>query len=290
MNPPVENKGKQKVSKGGASSESAEDTAAILARAAAKKRKPDTVPPKAEKGSSSDKTQPVDTESSTVSHTSSQATSEPKSEAKLSKRIQRTYANMIQKSVTATVTADQSFGLAVVVKSIDSNLREPKLRKESITYLTQKSPEKLNQLICSAIGDFCNQFVQLDSESTDKKGFDANKVLRESFGYIMENNADDPRDLAGVEEAKKAVIIESWTPNKDLLEMFTTTQLAIISNDSGFEQAYNDIHKSETAWATYINKHRKDEVIAEILKTSFDWSGFAPKNYIELGLSYSTPL
>lgn len=290
MNPPVENKGKQKVSKGGASSESAEDTAAILARAAAKKRKPDTVPPKAEKGSSSDKTQPVDTESSTVSHTNSQATSEPKSEAKLSKRIQRTYANMIQKSVTATVTADQSFGLAVVVKSIDSNLREPKLRKESITSLTKKSPEKLNQLIFSAIGDFCNQFVQLDSESTDKKGFDANKVLRESFGYIMENNADDPRDLAGVEEAKKAVIIESWTPNKDLLEMFTTTQLAIISNDSGFEQAYNDIHKSETAWATYINKHRKDEVIAEILKTSFDWSGFAPKTNIELGLSYSAPL
>ncbi|MDA0152437.1 ParB N-terminal domain-containing protein [Vibrio sp. Makdt] len=274
-----------KAKKANAQTESAEDTAAILARAAAKNGtstsepdtdKKDVVAPKAkankkEAQTPSDKS-PVETEQQT--------------QAKLSKKIQRTYANMLQDAVAETIHTNPSFALAVIAMSVDSSLRSPKFGKETITTLCNKTPQELQVMVQNSIAAFTKQMVLMDSDASDKTKFNANEVMRNTFSLTIENNADDPRNIAEIEKQKKAVIIESWKPTKDLLSIFTIQQLAIIANESGFEQAYCAAKGKENAWAQITNSS-KDKVLSALLDFEFDWASYAPKSYIEMGLTYT---
>ncbi len=280
VNPP---KAKKATKQG--DSESAEDIAAFLAKASTKNSQQNTTV------QSQDTTVPdeVNKETAVDKPIKQTPVEETKSVAKLSKKIQRTYANMLQKAVSSEIATCETFSLAFVAKAVDSKLRTPLLSNETIPSLTTRSVPELNALISTSLGKFFTQEVLLDSDAADISGFNANKVLREAFANVMKLKADDERDQKEIDEAKKKVIIESWTPSIELLDMFTTQQLAIICNESGFESAYCESKGSDIALAQVFNSSRKPEIIKEVLQFSYDWSNYAPKAYIELGLKYQKP-
>lgn len=280
-------KPKQKKSKSSTdNTESAEDTAAFLAKAASRKSQGSEI--KSTNNHSSDQNSCALTAQDKVDNKPIDET-ESKSVAKLSKRMQRTYANMIQEAVSSEISSCEAFAYAFIAKAVDSKLREPLLDKESVDSLTKRPVAELHALINKSIGKFFTQTVLMDSDAADIRDFNANKVLRKSFGHVMALKAEDKENLNSIRQAQTEVIVKSWNPTVDLLNIFTTPQLAIVCNESGFESAYCTSKGSDVALAQIFNSKPKADIIKEVLDFDFDWSSYAPKAYIELGMEYQAP-
>lgn len=116
------------------------------------------------------------------------------------------------------------------------------------------------------------QTVLMDSESADRSGFEANKVLRTIMTEQL--NEDSVRERA----------IASWTPSKAIWQLHTKAQIAIICNESGFESAYDKKHE-QSSWAKVMNGSVSD-IIDKLTSFQFDWSHYAPPAYIEMALKY----
>ncbi|MEF1335827.1 hypothetical protein REH81_03385, partial [Vibrio rotiferianus] len=193
---------------------------------------------------------------------------------KLSKKTERTYANMIQKMAGGFVSAQLSeqFALAAMIKGLSNSLRFENHIKEDIPTLALMESEQLKGMLQQLLGSFMAQDVPLDSESTDRSDFDANKVLRTIMTKSL--SEDDIRERA----------IASWVPSTDIWKLHTKAQISIITDESGFQTAY-DKEKGSAAWAKIMNKPVGD-IYKALEGFKFDWSGYAPEAYIDMAINY----
>ncbi|WP_179292358.1 ParB/RepB/Spo0J family partition protein [Vibrio coralliilyticus] len=193
---------------------------------------------------------------------------------KLSKKTERTYANMIQKMAGGFVSAQLSeqFALAAMIKGLSNSLRFENQIKEDIPTLALMESEQLKGMLQQLLGSFMAQDVPLDSESTDRSDFDANKVLRTIMTKSL--GEDDIRERA----------IASWVPNTDIWKLHTKAQIIIICDDSGFQAAYDKV-KGSAAWAKMMSKPVGD-IYKALESFEFDWSDYAPEAYIDMAINY----
>lgn len=191
---------------------------------------------------------------------------------KLSKKTERTYANMIQKMAGGFVSAQLSeqFALAVMIKGLSNSLRYENHIKEDIPTLALMESEQLKGMLQQLLGSFMAQDIPLDSESSDRSDFDANKVLRTIMTQLL--NKDDIRERA----------IASWVPNTDIWKLHTKAQINIICDDSGFQAAYDKV-KGSAPWAKMMNKPVGD-IYKALEDFEFDWSDYAPEAYIDVAI------
>ncbi|QIR16472.1 PRTRC system ParB family protein [Shewanella aestuarii] len=73
--------------------------------------------------------------------------------------------------------------------------------------------------------------------------------------------------------------IKKWMPTKEILSQYTIDGIKVLCVESGFEAAFDAAKSGEFAKLTGKGKAT---LIDTILKFDFDWSGFAPKEYIAL--------
>lgn len=204
----------------------------------------------------------------------SKLTSAPK--AKLSKKLQRTYANMAQEVAASAVSTQPIFMQALLVKSLSQSLRYANQIKQPIEELVKLSAQDLSELLKKLVVAFAKQEIKLDSDARDHTDFVANKVFRKSLEHFMPDTAE--RELK---------MIAAWKPSKELFEMLTKQQIAIIANESGFEAEYDKTNGTAT-FAKLMNG-KVDVLIVTMLAFAFDWSDYAPRNYLELTVDYVKP-
>ncbi|KJG37655.1 hypothetical protein UA32_11860 [Photobacterium angustum] len=199
------------------------------------------------------------------------------SSPKLSKKLHRTYANMIQSVAVANVAKQPTFTQALIVKALSSSLRHCNRISEPVENLIKMTPEELSKLMQELLIKFAQQELDLESEAAEVSGFDANRVYRKSLEFFVPDQNE-----------RQALMIESWSPTKDILSMLTKAQISIIATESGFEYAY-DSKNGEGAWAK-LSKGAIGTTITTFLAFEFDWSNYAPQSYLELGVNYRKPV
>ena len=73
--------------------------------------------------------------------------------------------------------------------------------------------------------------------------------------------------------------IAKWMPTKEILSQYTIDGINVLCVESGFVAAFDNEKEGEFAKLTTKGK---PQLIDTILKFGFDWSGFAPKEFIAL--------
>lgn len=84
--------------------------------------------------------------------------------------------------------------------------------------------------------------------------------------------------LTQAENAQKTAIT-CWAPSKEILTEYTIGGLTVLCNESGFAEAFNMTKAGSFEKSAASGKGK---FIDAILKFEFDWSGFAPKEYVSL--------
>ncbi|QXN27530.1 MULTISPECIES: PRTRC system ParB family protein [Shewanella] len=80
-------------------------------------------------------------------------------------------------------------------------------------------------------------------------------------------------------EHARAAAIAKWTPTKEILNEYTVGSLTALCIKAGFDKA---MEGKETNSFKKASSAGKGKFIETILKTEFDWRGFAPDEYIKL--------
>lgn len=108
-----------------------------------------------------------------------------------------------------------------------------------------------------------------------------------SFGsYSNEGNGSAFLTSAAVNTATGAdALVTAWKPTQQLLDKYTTVQLAFICEKSGFAETLEETKEGEF---TKLKKGKKSEMIKGMLKFPYDWSHFAPDAYLSLMPTTST--
>ena len=83
--------------------------------------------------------------------------------------------------------------------------------------------------------------------------------------------------LAGDSQGK-SLAVSAWTPTVDTLSGYRKDALERIAEKSGYQKAYDEKH-GEGAFAKVAKKTKK-ELVKALLETDFDWSEFAPEDYL----------
>jgi ParB family transcriptional regulator, chromosome partitioning protein len=103
--------------------------------------------------------------------------------------------------------------------------------------------------------------------------------------YLSESNNDstDPRSLLITALANdtqgQGIAIAGWEPTKEILNAYLKQGLLLIADKSGFNTHYDGVN-GEGSFLK-VAKQSKATLIDAILGTHFDWSGFAPEDYIK---------
>jgi ParB family transcriptional regulator, chromosome partitioning protein len=103
--------------------------------------------------------------------------------------------------------------------------------------------------------------------------------------YLSESNnvSTDPRSLLITALANDAqgrdIAVAGWKPTKEVLGAYLKQGLLLIADKSGFKAHYDSVN-GEGSFSK-IAKQSKGTLIDAILGTHFDWSGFAPEDYIK---------
>lgn len=77
----------------------------------------------------------------------------------------------------------------------------------------------------------------------------------------------------------KEIAVSGWTPSKELLQSYLKQGLLAIASKSGFDKHYDTVN-GDGSFAKAA-KDTKGNLIDAILRTEFDWSGFAPDDYLK---------
>ncbi|WP_076414908.1 PRTRC system ParB family protein [Shewanella sp. UCD-KL12] len=93
------------------------------------------------------------------------------------------------------------------------------------------------------------------------------------------NFTDVMISLLGGTNGSKEAAVEKWTPTKEILSQYRIGGMEVLCRESGFIEAYDKAKSGE--FSKLLTKGKSD-LISAILKFDFDWSGFAPKEYLAL--------
>ena len=77
-----------------------------------------------------------------------------------------------------------------------------------------------------------------------------------------------------------AVATEAWVMTKERLTQYTVAQIKYMCQQSGFAKAFEDDHGTNSFSALF--KDNKNEIVTKIMAYGFDWSSYAPDDYLEL--------
>ena len=80
-------------------------------------------------------------------------------------------------------------------------------------------------------------------------------------------------------ENANEIAVAKWMPTKEILSQYTIDGIKVLCVESGFEAAFDSEKAGEFAKLTSKGKAL---LINSILKFEFDWTGFAPKEFIAL--------
>lgn len=103
--------------------------------------------------------------------------------------------------------------------------------------------------------------------------------------YLVDskNMSTNPRELIitalSGDESGKGIALAGWVPTKENLDAYLKQGLISIAKTSGFDKHF-DAANGVNAFDK-IAKKSKGDMIDVILKTEFDWSGYAPDDYLK---------
>ena len=72
----------------------------------------------------------------------------------------------------------------------------------------------------------------------------------------------------------------AWTPTKERIGMYNIAQIKQMCSESGFEQAYEKANGDNSF--TQLFNNRKDDIVEGVMDFAFDWTNYAPSDYIAL--------
>ena len=113
------------------------------------------------------------------------------------------------------------------------------------------------------------------------------KHIKSATQYMMTDSTDESygRNYTGL--MKKALkqenginaAIAQWVPSKEILEAYTIQTLKLLLEDAGFNVFY-DNQNGEGSFIKLL-KGQKSTIITKILEQEFDWSNFAPRDFLK---------
>ena len=103
-------------------------------------------------------------------------------------------------------------------------------------------------------------------------------TVSEAHGYS--NTTDLMIDVLKNREDTLPLAIEAWTPTKERMTLYKITQIANICQKSGFVESYEKVNKKGSF--SKLMKNRKSDIVDAIMAHDFDWSAYAPSDYLDL--------
>ena len=115
-------------------------------------------------------------------------------------------------------------------------------------------------------------------------------VRNSAFAHYLGKAGDNhqsysahPRDLAikalAGDSQGKAIAVSGWKPSKELLKKYIAGSLVVMANKSGFSSEYDKQHGEGTF--AKLTKKSKGQLIDGMLEFDFDWSQYAPDDYLK---------
>lgn len=115
---------------------------------------------------------------------------------------------------------------------------------------------------------------------------DLSAVKQACFTSCIEESSamgTDPTALMisvlAIDSNGKEIAVSEWTPSKELLQSYLKHGLLAIASKSGFDKHFDALN-GDGSFAK-IAKDTKPNLIDAILRTEFDWSSFAPDDYLK---------
>jgi len=112
------------------------------------------------------------------------------------------------------------------------------------------------------------------------------EVKQQVYGlYIFETgeSTTEPSKLMihafSQEQEKHEIALAGWKPTEDILKAYLSASLVMMAEKSGFKTHYDSEHGKGTFGKV---AKRKGDLIKAMLNSSFDWSDYAPLDYLSL--------
>ncbi|EPR7483990.1 ParB/RepB/Spo0J family partition protein [Vibrio alginolyticus] len=187
---------------------------------------------------------------------------------KTSSAVMEDYRAQLRQSSAQVVVTDPQFRMALALASLcDVSNYEPEIYKEQ------------NDRFMS-FNDRVLLYMTLDMQTIQHEMGQA--VLHHAS--VGGKESTSPTDLMmralAQREGGIAVATKDWMPSKKRFGMYNIAQIQQMCKDSGFEAAY-EAEKGEGEISTLF-KNRKDDIIKGVMAFKFDWTHYAPEDYIAL--------
>lgn len=214
-----------------------------------------------------------DTKSSATTTTTAAKAEKPKKEVKkvTPTKVTDDYKAQLRQSCAEHVKNDENVRLAFQLAS---------LLRTSDGYNAENCKEAgFGNRLGVSFDDVVLRVSKLPAETL--KGEIANVVT-----HMMFKNPDNQINFTALmikllkqQDESTNVAIAGWTPTKERLEKYTTNGLSALCVEAGFDKAMNGLKAGEFAKAM---KKSKGDIIKVILAFEFDWSNFAPSEYLAM--------
>lgn len=153
------------------------------------------------------------------------------------------------------------------------------IEQAGFSHSTERFSNIVNMKLSSAFNPRVIELYGLPPERLD--------ALKKSChtAYLTESaiGSTDPRALLitalANDERGKGMALAGWQPTKDILNAYLKQGLLLIADKSGFRSHYDSIN-GEGSFLK-ITKQSKGNLVEAMLGTKFDWSRFAPDDYIK---------
>ncbi|MDH1472567.1 ParB/RepB/Spo0J family partition protein [Shewanella sp. GD03713] len=187
---------------------------------------------------------------------------------KTSSAVMEDYRAQLRMSSSQVVITDPQFRLALALGSLcDLSNYEPEIYKQQN-----------------------DRFMSFNDRVLLYMTLDVNTIQSEMGKAVLHHatvggkESTSPTDLMIRALAQRddgiAVATKDWNPSKKRLEMYNIAQIQQMCKDSGFELAYVAEHGEVGISALF--KNRKEDIINGVMAFKFDWTHYAPDDYIAL--------
>lgn len=186
---------------------------------------------------------------------------------KTSAAVLEDYRTTLRATSAEVVTQDPQFRMALALASLCDvsgyKVDLPELDSSWVTF---------NQMVL-AFMDMEMQDIQLHMG----KAVIHHATVGDRANY---NNTDLMIAALSKKSDGEVIARTAWTPTKDRIGMYNISQIKQMCKESGFEQAYEKAN-GENSFTQLFNS-RKDDIVEGVMGFGFDWTNYAPSDYIAL--------
>ncbi|WP_024603894.1 MULTISPECIES: ParB/RepB/Spo0J family partition protein [unclassified Pseudoalteromonas] len=184
--------------------------------------------------------------------------------AKTSANCLDDYKAQIRKSSVNTVLKDAQFRMALALASLCE--------------VSGYKPECIKEDSYTSFNNMTVIFMQLDIKTIQFEM--GNAVTHHATVGSNHNPTELMINILSKRDDGKAIAQRDWMPTEKRLAMYNIAQLENLCEVSGFAKSYKEnIGEKEYS---QLFKNRKDTIVKTIIKYKFDWTDFAPKDYLAL--------